>query len=142
MIMHIHHVLFDGVVLERWIRDLNHLFDGQSQLNWYPYHEFTANYEAYRSTIGAVESIQYFVNKLSGIASAKDAVWDIHRVFQKLDKNYNPPKDPGANVTPARANPATLPKHFVHLPELIQMRSRFGISALIIALAACALINV
>ncbi|RHZ51501.1 hypothetical protein CDV55_103440 [Aspergillus turcosus] len=142
MIMHIHHVLFDGMVMERWIRDLNHLFDGQSLLNWYPYREFAANHEAYRATIDAEESIQYFVNKLSGIASAKDAVWDIHRVLQKLDKNYSPPNKPGTNITPARANPATLPKRFIHLPELTQMRSRFGISAPIIALAACALINV
>ncbi|GIJ91186.1 nonribosomal peptide synthase [Aspergillus pseudoviridinutans] len=142
IIMHIHHVLFDGMVMERWIRDINHLFDGQSQLNWYPYREFAANYEAYRSTIDAEESIQYFVNKLSGIASAKDAVWDIHRVLQKLDKNYSPPTNPGNHVTPARANPDTLPKRFTHLPELPQMRSRFGISAPIIALAACALINV
>ncbi|OOQ81949.1 hypothetical protein PEBR_40889 [Penicillium brasilianum] len=142
IIMHIHHVLFDGMVMERWIRDLNHLFDGQPQLDWYPYREFAANYEAYRSTSDAEEAIQYFVNKLSGIASAKDAVWDIHRVFQKLDKNYIPPKNPGNNITPARANPATLPKRFIQLPELPQMRSRFGISAPIIALAACALINV
>jgi acyl-CoA synthetase (AMP-forming)/AMP-acid ligase II/aryl carrier-like protein len=142
VVMHIHHVLFDGMVMERWIRDLNRSFDGQPQLKWYPYREFAANYEAYRSTIDAEESIQYFVNKLSGIATAKAAVWDIHHVFQKLDKNYIPPGKPGTNVTPARPNPATLPKRFIHLPELTQMRARFGISAPIIALAACALINV
>lgn len=141
MILHIHHVLFDGMVMERWIRDLNHLLDGQPQLNWYPYREFAANYEVYRSTIEAEESIQYFVNKLSGIAAVKDAVWDIHRVFKKLDENYVPARN-SPNVTPARPNPAKLPKRFIHLPELTQMRARFGISAPIIALAACALINV
>lgn len=142
MVMHIHHVVFDGMVIERWLRDLNHLLDGQSQMNWYPYREFATNYEAYRSTIDADENVQYFVNKLSGIASAKDAVWDIHRVFQKLDKTYKRPENLGAEITPARANPATLPRRFVQLPELANMRSRFGISAPIIALAACALINV
>lgn len=141
MILHIHHVLFDGMVMERSIRDLNHLFDGKPQLNWYPYREFAANYEVYRSTIEAEEAIQYFVNKLSGIAAAKDAVWDIHRVFQKLDKNYVPPQH-RPNVTPARPDPAKLPKRFIHLPELPQMRSRFGISGPIIALTACALLNV
>lgn len=142
MILHIHHVLFDGMVMERWVRDLNHLLDGNPQLHWYPYREFAANYEVYRSTIEAEEAIQYFVSKLSGIAAAKDAVWDIHHVLKKLDKNYVPPKNPGPDVTPARPDPATLPKRFIHLPELPQMRARFGISAPIIALAACALMNV
>ncbi|KAJ5157771.1 nonribosomal peptide synthase [Penicillium canariense] len=142
MVLHIHHLLFDGMVMERWIRDLNHLFDGKPQLNWHPYREFAANYEAYRSTVDAEESVRYFVRKFSGIASAKDAVWDIHRVFQILDQNYTPPESLGSNITPKRADPATLPKRFIHLPELTQMRSQFGISAPIIALAACALMNV
>ncbi|KAF3490794.1 uncharacterized protein GIQ15_00311 [Arthroderma uncinatum] len=141
MIIHIHHVLFDGMVMGRWIRDLNHLFDGKPQLNWYPYCEFMARYEAYRGTIDAVASIEYFVNKFSGISAAKDAIWDVHRIFRSLDKDYTPTDKPGANITPARANPATLPNRFIRLPELAQMRSQFGISAPIIALAACALIN-
>ncbi|KAL2870169.1 uncharacterized protein BJX67DRAFT_346709 [Aspergillus lucknowensis] len=141
IVIHIHHTLFDGMVMERWVRDLKHLFNGGSQLNWYPYREFAANYEIYRTTLDADEAVQYFVNKLTGISSSKAATWDIHRVCEKLDKSYSPPETIVPSVTPTRPSPATLPKRFIHLPKLQEMRSRHGISAPIIALAACALIN-
>ncbi|KAL2859820.1 uncharacterized protein BJX67DRAFT_386612 [Aspergillus lucknowensis] len=46
------------------------------------------DYEIYRSTLDADESIHYFSNKLIDISSSKAAAWHIHRVCEKLDSSY------------------------------------------------------
>ncbi|KAJ5909124.1 nonribosomal peptide synthase [Penicillium taxi] len=148
LIIHIHHVIFDGMVMERWIRDLNHLLDGQPQLQWCPYNYFSDNYIAHRASPEAEESVQYFVRKLTGVSASKNAIWDTQRILQSMDRLASPLVEKesdftmiNAKKTPARTHPSVLPKRFVQLPKLAEMRSRFGISAPIIALAACSLIN-
>ncbi|KAJ9362406.1 hypothetical protein DTO027B9_83 [Paecilomyces variotii] len=142
-ILHMHHVIFDGALLGRWFQDLDHLLDGKPMLTWQPYRHFAAAYDAYRSTPEADESVEFYTRRLRGISAAKDAILPFGRPIEEGHMVYFGHLHEDGIIGPGHAAyTRTILSSDVRLPHLTQMRLAFGISAPIIAMAACALVNV
>ncbi|GAD97153.1 AMP-binding enzyme family protein [Paecilomyces variotii No. 5] len=142
-VLHMHHVIFDGALLGRWFQDLDHLLDGKPLLTWQPYRHFAAAYDAYRSTPEAEESVDFYVRRLQGISVAKDAILPFGRPIAKGHMVYLGRLHEKGVIGPGHEGyTRTVVSSEVRLPRLAEMRSSFGISAPIIAMAACALVNV
>lgn len=146
--IHMHHAIYDGASMGIWVRDLNHLLDSPDHMHspavsFSPYDHFAVSYAQHRQSEEAQQSVRYLVQKMTGISAARNALWDIRSIVDKMD-----PSDTStipvssATATPPHTDLADLPKHSVCLPYIAQMRSKFGISPVVIALAACAIINV
>ncbi|KAL1846298.1 NRPS protein [Paecilomyces lecythidis] len=142
-VLHMHHVIFDGALLGRWFQDLDHLLDGKPLLTWQPYRHFAAAYEAYRSTPEADEAVDFHVRRLRGISAAKDAILPFGRPIDEGHMVYLRTLHEDGIIGPGHAGYIrTVVSSEVRLPRLAEMRSSFGISAPIIAMTACALVNV
>ncbi|KAM0713177.1 hypothetical protein Q7P35_000629 [Cladosporium inversicolor] len=156
LVIQMHHAIYDGASAERWLRDLNDLIDSSdrlpsSPLSWSSYYQFAVDYAQHRQSEEARQSVVYFVEKMSGIAAVRNSIWDIRSVIDKMESsqtgNHARPDVStaplcSASTTPPHTDLADLARGSVALPYLAQMRSRFGISPVVVALAACAIINV
>jgi hypothetical protein len=89
-IINMHHAIYDGASVDIWLRDLNHLLDSTDSMpsppvSWSPYDRFAARYAQHRLSEDAHQSVAYFVQKMSGISAARNAIWDIRSIVDKLE---------------------------------------------------------
>ncbi|KAJ5769006.1 AMP-binding enzyme family protein [Penicillium odoratum] len=146
LVMHFHHALYDALSLIRWLQDLKQLLknNGDSSLQFLPYKDFAEQYYEYRSSRSAEEAVDFHVSRLRGISSCKNAIWPPDASVSKdisFDVQEIAPKTmPVGAVDKSCGMQGT--NCYLRLTQLAAMKSQFAISAPIIAMTACALVNV
>lgn len=146
LVMHFHHALYDALSLIRWIQDLKHLLknNGDSSLQFLPYRDFAEQYYEYRSSQSAQEAVDFHVSRLSGISSSKNATWppdaSVCREVSIDVQKSAPETMPMGPVDKSCGMQGT--NCYLRLTQLAAMKSQFATSAPIIAMTACALVNV
>ncbi|KAJ5937742.1 AMP-binding enzyme family protein [Penicillium verhagenii] len=146
LVMHFHHALYDALSLIRWLRDLKELLkhNGDSSLQFLPYKDFAEQYYEYRSSGSAEEAVDFHVSRLSGISSSKNAIWppdaSVGRETSFDVQNIAPKTMPEGAVDKSCGTQGI--NCYMRLTQLAAMKSQFAISAPIIAMTACALVNV
>lgn len=151
LIFHWHHAIFDGIIIRQWYRELGQLLRHQEpSTSFHPFERFaTAVY--HRSQHRAAQrAIDYHVNSLRGISSAKLALWPPQRAplwLKGHDKGWRYPDgrmgEPSAR-TPLDGNQAVGTmglEYTIPVPSILKLREQFEIPPPIVAKGACVLLN-
>jgi hypothetical protein len=146
LVMHFHHALYDALSLIRWIQDLKHLLNhnGESSLDFLPYNAFAEQYYEYRSSRSADEAVDFHVSRLSGISSSKNALWPPNASASRevpCDVRNNAPRTMAKEIIDKSCGMQGT-NCYLRLPEIAAMKTQFAISAPIVAMTACALVNI
>jgi acyl carrier protein len=151
LVLHIHHVIFDGMAMYRWYEDLNRLLLGKQPPPLHPFHEFGLLYHKYRDSRDAQEAVEYHVNQLRGLGALRKDFWPRQRVprwFKGDDQGWchedGSPSQPGERV-PLDGDRSCGTMGFfykIHLPFIHALKSKWELSPPIVAKSACALLNI
>lgn len=144
-VMHIHHCLYDALSLIRWIQDLKALLNqnGDSTLQFHDYEEFATEYYEYRSSKYAKEGVNFQVSRLKGISSTPNTLWPPDVSVSK-EVSCDAREIASADLTAKSVDKACGTQGtncYIRLPQLAAMQTQFAITAPMIAITACALVN-
>jgi hypothetical protein len=145
-VMHIHHCLYDALSLIRWIQDLKALLDqkGDFSLQFHDYEEFATQYYEYRGSKSAKEGVDFQVSRLRGISSVPNTLWPPNVSISK-EASCDAQEPTSADLALKSVDKACGLQGtncYIRLPQLAAMQSQFAITAPIIAITACALVNI
>jgi acyl carrier protein len=152
VVLHMHHVMFDGMVMHRWYQDLNQLLRGNylpSALH--PFRDFSLLYHMYRESREAREAVEFHVRELRGLGLMQKHFWPQQRAprwFKGADQGWchedGSPSQPGERVPLDDDHSCGTMGLFykVHLPFIRALKSKWELSPPMVAKAACALLNI
>jgi acyl-CoA synthetase (AMP-forming)/AMP-acid ligase II/acyl carrier protein len=152
VVLHMHHVMFDGMVMHRWYQDLNQLLRGNHLPSaLYSFHDFALLYQTYRASIEAEQAVDFHVRQLRGLSSMQKSFWPKQRAprwFKGDDQDWC--HEDGSASQPGERVPldgdhscGTMGLfHKIHLPFIRALKSNWEISPPMVAKAACALLNI
>jgi hypothetical protein len=152
VVLHMHHVMFDGMVMHRWYQDLNRLLRGNHLPSaLYSFHDFALLYQTYRASIEAEQAVDFHVRQLRGLSSMQKSFWPKQRAprwFKGDDQDWC--HEDGSASQPGERVPldgdhscGTMGLfHKIHLPFIRALKSNWEISPPMVAKAACALLNI
>lgn len=152
LVLHMHHVMFDGMVMHRWYQDLNQLLRGNHlPSTLYSFHEFASLYQTYRTSSEAQQAVDFHVRRLRGLGLMRQNFWPQQRAprwFKGDDQCWfhenGSPSEPGERV-PLDGDHSCGAMGFIykiHLPFIRALKSNWELSPPIVAKAACALFNI
>ncbi|KAJ5710441.1 Nonribosomal peptide synthetases (NRPS), partial [Penicillium malachiteum] len=151
VVLHMHHVIFDGMVMHRWYQDLNQLLHGKWPPSLYAFREFALLYQTYRESREAQEAVDYHVHQLRGLSAMQKYFWPQQRAprwFKGDDSGWchedGSPSHPGERVALDGDRSCGTMGFFykIHLPFIRVLKSKWELSPPIIAKSACALVNI
>jgi hypothetical protein len=145
-VMHIHHCLYDALSLIRWLQDLKTLLQqkGNCTMQFHDYEEFAAQYYEYRGSKSAKEGVDFHVSRLRGISSVPNTLWPPNVSVSK-EESRDTREIASAALAPKSVDKACGTQGtncYIRLPQLAAMQSQFAVTAPIIAITACALVNI
>jgi hypothetical protein len=145
-VMHIHHCLYDALSLIRWIQDLKALLNqkGDSTLQFHDYEEFATQFYEYRGSKTAKEGVNFHVSRLRGISSVPNTLWPPN-VSASKEASCESLETASVVLAPKSVDKGCGTQGtncYIRLPQLAAMQSQFAITAPIIAITACALVNI
>ncbi|KAJ5917371.1 Nonribosomal peptide synthetases (NRPS) [Penicillium verhagenii] len=151
VVLHMHHVMFDGMVMHRWYQDLNQLLQGKMPPSLCAFREFASFYQAYRESREAQEAVDYHVNQLRGLGAIQKDFWPQQRAprwFKGDDHGWchedGSQSHPGERVLLDGDRSCGTMGFFykIHLPFIRALKSKWELSPPIVAKSACALLNI
>lgn len=151
LVVHVHHNMFDGLVLQKWYHNLFCRLTGTAGgLGSHPYQDWAAQYHTYRDSAEAAAATKWHVDRLRGISAAKSKVWPVQRSPQWFtgpdggwtykDARTGQPGERAPDGVAKSAGTQALTR-MIDVPALSTLRAKYGVSPPMIAKAACALFN-
>ncbi|KAJ5538927.1 hypothetical protein N7494_008406 [Penicillium frequentans] len=152
LVMHLHHLIMDAHIFSRWLEDLRLILNHEQELlDFCTYRDYITDYHRYRIGVASQKTVDFHVNRIRGVSSAKDALWppQIAPHWLKSDsqgwvRSYNTPGSPSER--PLRDDDKCCGtkgiSRAVLVPKILELQHRFAITSPIIAKCACALLNV
>ena len=151
LIFHWHHVIFDGVIIRQWYRELGQIVKSQQPSTvFHPFQRYSVALNRRMKNVAAQKAIDHHVNALRGIGASRDCLWPPQRVplWLKGDDagwKYSDgrPGEPGLRV-PLDGDHAigTMGLEYsIVVPQILKLRERFEIPPPIVAKGACVLLN-
>ncbi|CAG7977034.1 unnamed protein product [Penicillium salamii] len=151
LIFHWHHVIFDGVIIRQWYRELGQIVKSQQPSTvFHPFQRYSVALNRRMRNVAAQHAIDHHVQALRGISAARDYLWPPQRVPLWLkgdDSGWKYPDgrlgEPGLR-TPLDGNHAigTMGLEYaISVPQILGLRERFEIPPPIVAKGACVLLN-
>jgi acyl carrier protein len=152
LVLHIHHVMFDGMVMHRWYQDLNQLLRGNHLPSpLHPFQDFALLYQTYRASSNAQQAVDFHVRQLRGLGLMQKNFWPQQRAprwFKGDDQHWyhedGSPSQPGERVhLDGNDSCGTMGLFYkIHLPFIRALKSDWELSPPMVAKAACALLNI
>ncbi|KAJ5998272.1 hypothetical protein N7451_006082 [Penicillium sp. IBT 35674x] len=152
MVMHLHHLILDAHILFRWFEDLRDLLNHEEKLlNFHPYSDYITDYHRHRSGATSQKAVDFHVDRIRGVSSAKDALWPpqiaphwlkgdnqgwAHRDNTPGSPSERPLLDGDKSCGTKGISRAVL------VPKILELQHKFAITPPIIAKCACALLNI
>lgn len=151
LIFHWHHVIFDGVIIRQWYRELGQIVKSQQPSTvFHPFQRYSVALNRRMRNVAAQQAIDHHVKALRGIGGARDCLWPPQRVplwlkGDDLGWKYpdGRPGEPGLRVPldGDRAIGTMGLEYSIVVPEILKLRERFEIPPPIVAKGACVLLN-
>jgi len=151
VIFHWHHNIFDGLIITRWYAELESLLNrNHSPVPFHPFRDFAIAYYGHRRGEIAQKAVDFHVQRLRGLSTGSQKFWPAQRAPRWLkgdDRNWKhsngEPGKPGLRL-PLDGDRSRGTKGFsrrIHVPNLLELRSRCEIAPPIVAKGACALFD-
>lgn len=151
LIFHLHHLVFDGIILRQWFRELDHIIAGrESPYVFESFGRYSDALDHWIQTGASNSAVQYHVDRLRGIGAAANCLWPPQRapLWMKGDDSGwkypdGRPGEPEARkpLDGAHSRGGLGLLYSAKLPHMMQLKENFEIPPPMVTKGACVLLN-